>query len=66
MPTGKVKWFDAKKGYGLIEQPGGEDILVHHASIKGAGHTPLAEGQAVQFEVVQGDKGPRAEQVVRL
>jgi cold shock protein len=67
MPTGKVKWFNDKKGYGFIEpEGGGEDIFVHHTSIEADGYRTLAEGQQVKFEVVHGPKGQQATNVNRL
>ena len=60
MPTGKVKWFNAQKGFGFIEQEGGEDVFVHYSAISGDGYTALEEGQEVQFEVVPGRKGSQA------
>ena len=64
MSTGKVKWFNASKGYGFITpDDGGDDLFVHHSEIKAAGYTSLDEGQAVQFEVGQGKKGPCATNV---
>ena len=57
MPKGKVKWFDQQKGYGFIEQENGEDLFVHHSEVTGG---DLAEGQAVEFEVGEGRKGPCA------
>jgi CspA family cold shock protein len=62
--TGKVKWFNASKGYGFITPDGGgEDLFVHHSEIKTTGYASLDEGQAVQFEVGQGTKGPCATNV---
>jgi len=61
--TGKVKWFDAKKGFGFIEQESGDDVFVHFRSIRGQGHRSLTEGQRVKFSVVRGQKGPQAEDV---
>ena len=62
--TGKVKWFNASKGYGFITPDGGgEDLFVHHSEIKTGGYASLDEGQAVQFEVGQGKKGPCATNV---
>jgi len=66
MATGKVKWFNDAKGYGFIEQEGGEDVFVHFSAIQMDGFKTLAEGQAVQFEVKTGDKGLHAANVVRL
>lgn len=65
MARGKVKWFDAKKGYGFIEKDGGGDVFVHFSAIKAdAGYKTLAEGAVVEFEVVDGKKGPQATNVV--
>ncbi len=61
--TGTVKWFNASKGYGFIERDGGEDVFVHYSSIQGTGYRTLEEGQRVEFEVAQGDKGPQAQNV---
>jgi len=62
--TGKVKWFNASKGFGFITPDGGgEDLFVHHSEIKTAGYATLDEGQKVQFEVGQGKKGPCATNV---
>lgn len=61
--TGTVKWFNADKGYGFIEQENGPDVFVHFRSIAGDGYKTLNEGQQVQFEVSQGQKGPQAENV---
>ncbi len=64
MSTGKVKWFNANKGYGFITpDDGGADLFVHHSEIKTAGYTSLEEGQKVEFEVGQGKKGPCATNV---
>ncbi len=60
---GKVKWFNEKKGYGFIEREGGGDVFVHFSAIKGDGFKTLTEGQLVEFEVVQGEKGPQAANV---
>ena len=64
MSTGKVKWFNANKGYGFITPDGGgDDLFIHHSEIKTVGYATLDEGQAVQFEVGQGKKGPCATNV---
>jgi len=63
---GKVKWFNDQKGFGFIEQEGGTDCFVHHSSIQGGGFKSLAEGEEVEFDVTQGPKGPKAENVRRL
>jgi CspA family cold shock protein len=66
MATGRVKWFNDAKGYGFIEQPeGGEDVFVHFTAIEMEGFKTLAEGQEVEFEVRQGDKGLQAANVTR-
>jgi len=62
--TGKVKWFDVKKGFGFLERDGSEDIFVHYRSIQGDGFKKLDEGQEVDFEVEEGDKGLQAVNVV--
>ena len=63
---GKVKWFNAEKGYGFIEQDEGGDIFVHYSAIQGDGYKTLEEGQRVQFDVVQGNRGPQAANVSKL
>jgi len=64
MSNGKVKWFNESKGYGFIEPDGGgRDVFVHFSAIQGEGFKTLSEGQAVTFEIVQGDKGPQAANV---
>ncbi|NRA54983.1 MAG: cold-shock protein [Gammaproteobacteria bacterium] len=62
--TGRVKWFNEKKGFGFIEQPGGEDIFVHFRAIQSDGFKTLNDGQEVQFDVEQGPKGLQALNVV--
>jgi CspA family cold shock protein len=64
--TGTVKWFNDSKGFGFIERANGGDVFVHHSAIKGEGFRSLAEGQQVEFDVVQGQKGPAAEEVTPL
>ncbi len=66
MATGKVKWFNDAKGYGFIEQDGGDDVFVHFSSITMDGFKTLAEGQAVEFEIKNGDKGLHAANVQRV
>lgn len=66
MATGKVKWFNEAKGFGFIEQEGGSDVFVHYTAIDGSGFRTLAEGQPVQFEVVDGPKGPQAQKVTKI
>jgi CspA family cold shock protein len=66
MATGKVKWFDSEKGYGFIEQADGDDVFVHFSAIEEDGFKDLEEGQEVNFEVVEGDKGLQAEDVTKL
>jgi len=63
MAEGVVKWFDPKKGYGFIEGEGGADVFVHYSSIRADGIRSLNQGDRVTYEVVQGEKGPRAEHV---
>ncbi len=63
---GKVKWFNDKKGYGFIAQEGGRDVFVHFSNVKAEGYKSLAEGQEVEFEVVDGPKGPQAVNVMKL
>lgn len=63
---GKVKWFNAEKGYGFIEREDGGDVFVHFSAIQSEGFKTLEEGQAVEFDVVQGNRGEQAANVVRL
>ena len=67
MSEGTVKWFNASKGFGFIEQSdGGDDIFVHYSAIKSDGYKSLDEGARVQFDVVDGNKGPAADNVVYI
>ena len=66
MPTGTVKWFNDKKGFGFISIEGWEDIFVHHTAIESDGFRTLEEGDNVEFEIVKGDKGDKAENVKRV
>ncbi len=66
MQTGTVKWFNAEKGFGFIEVEGGNDVFVHFSAIVSEGYKSLDEGQRVQFNVTQGNRGPQAENVVKL
>ena len=65
MPEGKVKWFNSKKGYGFISTTDGRDIFVHYSNISGDGYKSLDQGDTVKFDIVDGEKGLRAENVVR-
>ncbi len=66
MPTGTVKWFNEKKGYGFITQESGEDVFVHFTAIAGEGFKTLSEGDTVNFDVIQGSKGPQAANVTKV
>ncbi|MDE1465383.1 cold-shock protein [Spartinivicinus poritis] len=61
---GHVKWFNETKGFGFIEQENGSDVFVHYSAINGTGHRTLLEGQRVQFNIKQGQKGPQADNVI--
>ncbi|MFN3740804.1 MAG: cold-shock protein [Thermodesulfovibrionales bacterium] len=63
---GKVKWFNEAKGFGFIQQDNGPDVFVHYTSIKGNGFRTLSEGQRVQFDIEEGERGPKAINVVKL
>lgn len=63
---GKVKWFNAEKGFGFIEREGGSDVFVHFSAIQSEGFKALEEGQSVEFEIVEGPRGPQAANVVKL
>ena len=63
--TGKVKWFNAEKGYGFITAEDGKDVFVHYSQIASEGYKTLDEGQAVEFEINDGPKGPQATNVVK-
>ena len=65
MTTGTVKWFDKRKGYGfIVPGEGGEELFVHHSDIKMEGYTTLNQGQMVEYEIEEGEKGPRATSVI--
>ena len=66
MKQGPVKWFNAEKGFGFIEVEGENDVFVHFSAINQDGYKSLEEGQSVEFEVVEGDRGPQAANVVKL
>lgn len=66
MMTGKVKWFNAEKGFGFIEREDGDDVFVHFSAIQSEGFKTLEEGQDVEFEIVEGDRGPQAANVSAL
>ncbi|WAA13300.1 cold-shock protein [Fervidibacillus halotolerans] len=66
MAVGKVKWFNAEKGFGFIEQENGEDVFVHYSAIQGEGFKTLEEGQSVSFDIEEGQRGPQAVNVKRI
>ena len=65
MASGKIKWFDNKRGWGFIAQEVGQDVFVHYSSIVGSGYKTLREGDEVSYELTQSDKGPKAQNVQR-
>lgn len=66
MASGKVKWFDNKRGWGFIAQETGQDVFVHYSSINGNGYKTLREGDDVSYELIDSDKGPKAQNVQRV
>ena len=66
MTTGTVKWFNSEKGFGFITVEGGKDVFAHFSAIQGEGFKTLEEGQKVSFEIVEGDRGPQAANIVKL
>jgi CspA family cold shock protein len=66
MPEGTVKWFNDSKGFGFISRDEGSDVFVHYSSIQGDGFKSIAEGDKVSFEIEDGDKGPKAVNVVKI
>ncbi|MEG2018288.1 MAG: cold-shock protein [Clostridium sp.] len=66
MEVGTVKWFNGEKGFGFLSVEGREDVFIHFSAIQGDGYKTLEEGQKVQFEIVDGDRGPQASNVTKL
>ena len=66
MPKGTVKWFNESKGFGFIAQEDGPDVFAHYSEIQGNGFKTIAEGESVSFEVINGDKGPKATNITKL
>lgn len=66
MKTGKVKWFNAEKGFGFISVEGENDVFAHFSAIQSDGYKTLEEGQDVEFEIVEGEKGPQAANIIKL
>jgi len=66
MARGTVKWFNDQKGFGFITAENGPDVFVHHTGIGGEGYKSLAEGDVVEFDIIEGEKGPKAQNVVRV
>ena len=64
--SGTIKWFNESKGYGFIEHEGGSDVFVHYSAIQGDGYKTLIEGDTVEFEIEEGEKGPKAANVVKV
>jgi len=66
MANGTVKWFNESKGFGFITQEDGKDVFAHYSAIEGEGYKTMAEGDLVSFDVVEGDKGPKASNIIKL